>query len=413
MYGENSSSICRRAEEYLEIMQNGNHASKVSVLMSVYNDAPYLREAVDSILNQTFTDFEFIVVDDASTDETPSILDSYTDSRIVRLHNTVNLGLTKSLNRGLSIAKGEYIVRQDANDISLPGRVAKQLSFMETKPQTVASSTDYIQFWQEVGQETYVRMPQTDSQIREKVFYAHVLCHAGAMLKRSGLQEIGGYNEAFELAQDRDLWLRLLEYSKLANLPEPLYKVRMVSGSITTAKRAKQRCFARQAVLNALERGVLQPEPVALGRFYWQASLDELAINHKTKAKGYLQQAIMANKALEDDVDYLMETAVNRAFEAGSAQLSHKKSADDITAGVELLNSLFAMLPTEEQRLKQYHRATTAQLYAAYAFAAFRYGQYTQARNCCLRAWLTYSSQLRNRGLWSVYVRSLSRYFNQ
>ncbi|MGC8880316.1 MAG: glycosyltransferase family 2 protein, partial [Anaerolineae bacterium] len=92
----------------------------ISVIMAVYNGARYLREAVDSILNQTFTDFEFIIVDDGSTDETPAVLDEYNDPRIVRLRNAHNLGLTKSLNRGLHVARGRYIARQDADDLSYP-----------------------------------------------------------------------------------------------------------------------------------------------------------------------------------------------------------------------------------------------------------------------------------------------------
>ena len=102
----------------------------VTVLMSVYNGERYLNEAIDSILAQTFTDFEFLIIDDASTDSTPKILHSYDDPRIRIVTNEENLGLTKSLNKGLALAQGEYIARMDADDISLPERLMMQLNFL-------------------------------------------------------------------------------------------------------------------------------------------------------------------------------------------------------------------------------------------------------------------------------------------
>ena len=107
---------------------------KLSVVMSVLNGEPYLREAVESILNQTFEDFEFIVLDDGSTDNTVQILESYDDPRMVRLYNPANLGLPKSFNRGLSVCRGEFIVRQDADDMSMPSRFMTQLHYLERHP---------------------------------------------------------------------------------------------------------------------------------------------------------------------------------------------------------------------------------------------------------------------------------------
>src|SRR3989337_2996755 len=107
--------------------------SKVSVIMSVYNGERHLRESVDSILNQTFQDFEFIIINDGSKDQSKYILESYKDERIKLIHNK-NMGLTKSLNIGISIAKGKYIARQDADDISEPERLKTQYDFMEANP---------------------------------------------------------------------------------------------------------------------------------------------------------------------------------------------------------------------------------------------------------------------------------------
>ena len=107
---------------------------KVSVVMSVYNGERYLSEAIESILQQTFTDFEFIIVDDGSTDGTGSILGNCTDSSIVHLRNRENIGLTRALNRGLEVASGEFVARQDVDDVSFPSRLARQVSYLEKNP---------------------------------------------------------------------------------------------------------------------------------------------------------------------------------------------------------------------------------------------------------------------------------------
>lgn len=332
----------------------------ITVLMSVYNGDAYLQEAIDSILNQTYANFEFVIINDASTDQTSVILDKCTDSRVVQLHNKSNIGLTKSLNKGLAIAKGKYLARQDADDISLPDRLAQQVAFLDTFPEVAVVGSFYVHLYEDGRPEQTVEMPTTDDAIRQQLFYQHCFCHGSVMMRRSALEAVGGYNEQFKTAQDRDLWLRLAERYSLANLAQPLYKLRMHAASVTGSKRNQQRQAARQAVLNALTRGVLKPEPTALGRFYWQVALDELAVGNRAAAASYLQEALTANEELDEDGGYLLQTAVNRAFEAGPAQLSHKKSADDVADGMTLLNDLFAILPTEGQRLKQHHRAAIA-----------------------------------------------------
>jgi len=116
---------------------------EVTVLMSVYNGEKYLREAIDSILNQTFTDFEFLIVNDGSTDRTAEILRSYDDPRIIIINNEKNIGLTKSLNIGLRMAKGEYIARMDADDVSMPERLQKQIELLNQKKNTGLVGTYY------------------------------------------------------------------------------------------------------------------------------------------------------------------------------------------------------------------------------------------------------------------------------
>src|SRR5659263_168424 len=120
-----------------KIEQTDLKAPKVTVLMAVYNGERYLREAIESILGQSFADFEFFIVNDGCTDSSRDIILSYRDPRIRLIDNQENIGLTKSLNIGLSLASGEYVARQDADDISYPTRIEKQIEYFETYPHTV------------------------------------------------------------------------------------------------------------------------------------------------------------------------------------------------------------------------------------------------------------------------------------
>ena len=211
-------------------------APKVSVVMSVYNGERYLRQAVDSILNQTFTDFEFIIVDDGSTDDTPAFLDSYTDPRIVRLKNNACIGLTRSLNRGLVVAQGAYIARQDADDISLPARLEQQVKFLDSHP-TVGLVGTRREEIDEQGRTLVVReLPCDDLYIRAWLLWRVPFTHGSILARSSLLRLLGGYREVFDTTQDYDLWLRLAECTQLANLPEGLYRYRIHEERIGSRK---------------------------------------------------------------------------------------------------------------------------------------------------------------------------------
>lgn len=375
--------------------------------MSVYNGERYLRESVESILNQTFIDFEFIIVDDGSTDKTSAILAGYTDPRIVRLRNQTNLGLTKSLNRGLAAARGEYVARQDADDISHPDRLAEQVSFLDKHPDIALAGTAYVEMYEDGRDSRVMRVPLTPDDINEQLFYHHCFCHGAVMARRSCLEAVDGYNEQFLVAQDRDLWLRLAERYDLANLPEPLYYLRMSPGSITSQSRARQRRAIRQAVLEALERREPRsPSPLALGRFYWQVVLDELAAGNRETALDFLHQALAANPHLDSDFIYLTEVAVHRAFEIGSPRSPGANATEEAKLGFAFLSTLFSLLPSELKRLKEKYRWAWGELNAAYAFAAFDRDEVKQTRYHCLKAWLSGWPQWRNLGLLSVFLRS-------
>lgn len=220
---------------------------KVSVVMSVYNGERYLREAVDSILNQTFTDFEFVIVDDASTDSTPDILENHDDPRIVRLSLDKNQGIAGALNEGLRLSRGGYVARQDADDISLPDRLARQTAYLDARPEVgvLGCSSTTID---ENGKPIRVsKKPLTNEEIQAAMPNAISLIHGSVMYRRSCIEQVGHYRPFFRRAQDRDLWLRMARLCEFHNLPEPLYQWRFIPSSYTVGKVIQQGRYSRLA----------------------------------------------------------------------------------------------------------------------------------------------------------------------
>lgn len=234
-------------------MKNNQQYSKVSVVMSVFNGERHLRESIESILNQTFSGFEFIVIDDGSTDKTPEILKEYAkkDSRVKAIANKENIGLTKSLNKGIKAAKGEYIARMDANDISVPERLEKQASFMESHPE-IGLVGAYAQFIDEKG--NYLnRINQPKKLINPRqLFFDSQICHSSIMVRKDILEKIGGYDEKFLYSQDCDLVLRIARISKIAAIPEILILWRNQKNSISTKKKWSQVKFETLACIKAI-----------------------------------------------------------------------------------------------------------------------------------------------------------------
>lgn len=195
---------------------------RVSVLMPVYNGERYLREAIESILNQTYTDFEFIIIDDGSTDNTWQILQSYAanEPRIVLVRNETNIGLAGSLNKGLGLARGEYIARMDADDVSLPERLASQVAFLDEHPKVgvVGSS---VQLIDADGSPTrIVRQPTMHGLILWFLCFHTAFAHPTVVFRKAVVEGVGGYDDAIVANEDRDLWQRLSSVTRLANLPD-------------------------------------------------------------------------------------------------------------------------------------------------------------------------------------------------
>lgn len=228
----------------------------ISVLMPVYNSERYVAGSVESVLRQTLPDFEFIIVDDGSTDRSLEILRTYAakDSRI-RLTSRENKGVARTRNEMLVQARGEFIAVMDADDIALPERFALQVSFLRTHPEVVCIGGAY-EIIDEVGRLlTCLSPPRENGEIQQQALAGHgSICHSCAMIRRSSLLDINGYDEAFTIAPDLDLWLRLGEIGELVNLKEPILKYRIHTNSISGQNPVKQRDAARIACERAWKR---------------------------------------------------------------------------------------------------------------------------------------------------------------
>jgi len=228
---------------------------QVTVLMSSYNSEKYLREAIDSILGQTFKDFEFLIINDCSTDGSADIIRSYTDPRIRLIQNEKNIGLTRSLNKGLKLANAQYIARMDADDISLPSRFERQTEFLQSHPEHVAVGCWILKVDPD-GDPIQIEHQADSHENIEKVFLRgrSGLPHPAAMFRREAARAVGDYSREYECAQDVDLFLRLGERGRLGNVQEVLLKYRQHLDSVCLTKHTIQKKWAYEAVKNAYVR---------------------------------------------------------------------------------------------------------------------------------------------------------------
>lgn len=213
----------------------------LSVIMPVYNAEQYVTQAVESVLNQTYKKFEFIIVDDASTDSTSKILKDFkkTDKRITLIRNKENLGVTKSLNKAIAKASGKYIVRMDADDWSDPQRFQLQKDLMEKNPNVVVSGS-HIEVCDSKLETKYIRKyHHDDTNIRKHIFRYSPFAHPATIWKTNVLKK-ERYNETLTTSQDYELYFRVGKIGKFMNLDKPLLKLRMHQGSVSTLKNDLQ-----------------------------------------------------------------------------------------------------------------------------------------------------------------------------
>lgn len=211
---------------------------KVTVLMPVYNCELYIKEAIDSILNQTYTNFELLIIDDASTDKTVELIKKCLDVRINLIQKPVNKGLTDSLNHGLKIAKGKYIARMDGDDISLPERFAKQILFLEENQEVILCGS----WFSIIGSDRIVKVPEHHNEIKLAFLKGNCIAHPSVMMRKQSLDAFQVIYDVYkEPAEDYDLWVRLMLKGKLHNLQEVLLDYRTHGEQVTKRQSVEQK----------------------------------------------------------------------------------------------------------------------------------------------------------------------------
>lgn len=226
----------------------------VTVLLPAYNAVPHLQEAIESILEQSFTDYEFLIINDGSTDGSEDIILNFQDDRILYVKNHANLGLVETLNRGIELARGKYIARMDADDRSLPERLSKQVAFMEENPNVAVCGTWFDQMISgkiKLGG----RYKSNNAEIKQKHLYQIQICHGSTIIRTEILINHNlRYSTDFIHAEDYDLFDRIGIISEIRNIPEVLYLVRIHENRVSTnfqkvqvenSFRVRKRIFGR------------------------------------------------------------------------------------------------------------------------------------------------------------------------
>jgi glycosyltransferase involved in cell wall biosynthesis len=284
-----------------------NEEPRITVLMPIYQAERYLEEAVESILAQSFDDFELLALDDGSTDASPHILESLAgrDDRI-QVHRDEHVGLVAQLNQGLAEARGEFVARMDADGISRPERFERQLAYLDAHHDCVAVGTGTDEVDPERRIIRKLDIPSTHSEIESQLMQGNggALIHASALYRTQALRSIEGYRKEFEFGEVIDFHLRLAEIGRLANLTESLYEYRQNFASVCFTRGHELRCKQDAAIREALIRQGLDPEsapkrppvtPTASADAVWALWANHaLVAGHRDTARHYAIKAFCA-----------------------------------------------------------------------------------------------------------------------
>lgn len=254
---------------------------KVTVLMPVYNGRPFLREAVLSILGQSFADFELLIIDDCSSDNGMAELDDLSDSRLIKVRNERNMGLAATLNSGLGMAKGELIARMDQDDISSPDRLHRQVELMDRHPDIALCGSGVGVFYTDGSTHRHF-FPLSYSAIKAEAIFNSPITHPGVVIRRSVLEEGGyRYDETPYAVEDYDLFSRIIQRHRAVNLPRFLLHYRVSANNETARADAPERAAVRKAAItrvqlaNLMESG-FQPTQRQLDLHYQLSLTDRM-----------------------------------------------------------------------------------------------------------------------------------------
>lgn len=295
---------------------------RVTVLTSVCNGAEHLQEAIASIFSQTMPDFEFIIVDDASNDGTPAILDRLREPRLVLSRNEKNRGLTWSLNMGLRRARGEFIARMDADDISEPVRLQAQMEFLRSHPDVglVCSAAAIID---ERGKTVGAHAPRfSPEHFYFYLNFKNCIIHSSVLFRREIVERLGGYDESLTFAQDYELWFRLSKVARIAQIDQPLVCWRRHADNISVRNKEVQDQAVYEVAADNLRRLTgREISPTELQRLQLERPRDENELENAIAIMNGLRRGLASQEGEIMKTLHLREGAVARVVRESTGQL--------------------------------------------------------------------------------------------
>jgi len=314
---------------------------RVSVILTVYNGEAFLPQAIESIIEQEFDDFEFLIINDGSKDRSAQIIQAFTDPRIRYYENPRNIGRPCSLNRGLSLSRSPYIAPMDADDISLRQRLGKQVSFLDHHPEigVISSSVQLIDGQgKPIGRRQYPLQPPL---VRWSLCLFDPIAHPAAMMRRDVVEQVGGYREEMTTAEDYDLWRRLSSVTQLANLPSTLLSLRRHGANATAVRLAehkRNRVQVSQLMICEYLDDIVTAETV---HHIWDRTCETVEEVREAAAlvRRILKRGLQTERISKPEQTYMIRYAANKLLGLAYRRTSNGR-ATDIIASACLLDPL-------------------------------------------------------------------------
>ncbi len=303
----------------------------VSVLMPVYNAEKYLKYSIESILNQTFLNFQFFIVNDGSDDNSENVILDYAnkDKRIVYIKNEHNEGLIHTLNKGIDIINSKYLVRMDADDIAMPERIKKQVEFMESNPEILISGTQ-IQYFGESN--NISDFPLNHKSIHARLLFGSALAHPTIIIQLNKLKAHGlKYDESYLHAEDYNLWTRAAKVGKLANIDEVLLHYRLEGQNITINNWHTRENRLKKIASELLQGLGLQANEENL-LIHIALSGNSIKINDLSALKKYSDLLILKNKENEIYDSESLEKEIQKCWKKLFYKVADEKKLKKMTA---------------------------------------------------------------------------------
>lgn len=298
---------------------------RISVILPVYNCEKYINETIQSVIDQTFQDFELLIIDDCSTDSTVAIIKSFNDHRIQLIRKEKNTGYTNSLNYAVSIAKGEYVARMDGDDICLPKRFEKQVAFLDQNPNVILCGTSI----QIIGKNKISHYPSLHDEIMVKLCFGNSFFHPSVMGRVNIFKE-NPYDINFEPAEDYDLWTRLVFKGQLANLNEILLMYRVHDQQVSVVKNKLQTTVGYASQFRMLEplidfeEDIYNTMHIAFKKqeHYSKEDLKKSLLLFKTIQKGNVKNKVYNSRFFEDKLQNVKLTFLKNYFRSEGLKLN-------------------------------------------------------------------------------------------